>query len=394
MKIIHYCQYIWGVGHLFRTLEICRALAEDEVMLVAGGPEVDIDLPGHVQLFRLPGLMTGRNYDGLFPTDADRTLEAVCRERKQLLYALFEQQRPDVLMIELYPFGRKAFRFELDPLLTDIRSGRLRRTQVLCSLRDILVEKSDSAGYEARVVKTINRYFDALLIHADPSVVTIDDSFSRVRDLQVPVVYTGYVAARPPHGAGRLLRRQLGIAENERLVVASAGSGKAGIVLLEPLLEATALLEAETPVHLHVFTGPFMPEEEFQMLAGRCDNRLTVKRFTSRFLSYLAAADLSISMGGYNTSMNILAAGVPALIWPYPGDREQGLRAARMADLGVAAVIRERDLRPRPLADLIRQKLSRARAAKPRIDLEGARNTARWIHAAAAGLVQTKNPQR
>ncbi|KPJ77455.1 MAG: hypothetical protein AMJ54_08105 [Deltaproteobacteria bacterium SG8_13] len=382
MKIIYYCQYIWGVGHFFRTLEICRALTDHEVILVAGGPEVAVDLPVHVRPFHLPGLMTDRNYDGLFPTDAGRTLEEVQLERKRQLYTLFEKQRPDAFIIELYPFGRKAFRFELDPVLADIQSGRLHRTRVFCSLRDILVEKSDPADYEARVVKTLNRYFDALLIHADPSLVTIDLTFSRVRDLKPPIVYTGYIAARPPPDAGRSFRKKLGIRESDRLVVASAGSGKAGIVLLEPLLEAAARLGDELALHLHVFTGPFMPEEEFQLLASRSNNRLKVRRFTSRFLSYLAAADLSVSMGGYNTSMNILATGVPALIWPYPGDREQGIRAGRMAQLGAAGVIRDQDLRPEPLAELIRQKLQGPARSSPRVDLEGARNTARWIHSA------------
>ncbi len=385
MKIIHYCQYIWGVGHFFRTLEICRALAGHEVILVAGGPEVDVDLPDHVRSFRLPGLMTDRNYDGLFPTDAGRTLEEVRRERKQLLYELFARQRPDALIIELYPFGRKAFRFELDPVLAGIRSGRLHRTRVFCSLRDILVEKSDPIAYEERVVKTLNRYFDAVLIHADPSLVAIGQTFSRIQDLQVPIVYTGYIAARPPPGVGRKLREELGFGASDRLVVASAGSGKAGIVLMEPLLEAAAGLEGDHRLHLRVFTGPFMPEEEFQRLARRSNQRIEVKRFTSRFLSYLSAADLSVSMGGYNTSMNILATGVPALIWPYPGDREQGLRAARMAQVGAADVIRDRDLQPKPLADMMRQKMSAPASRSRQIDLDGAQNTARWIQSAVSG---------
>ena len=56
MKIILYCQYVWGMGHLFRSVELARALSEHDVILVAGGREVDIELPEHVTLVRLPGL--------------------------------------------------------------------------------------------------------------------------------------------------------------------------------------------------------------------------------------------------------------------------------------------------------------------------------------------------
>lgn len=379
MRIIYYCQHIWGVGHFFRTLEICRALEGHEIILVTGGPEVTVELPAHVRSFRMPGLMTDRNYDGLFPTDTNRTLEDVRQERKKMFYSLFEKERPDALIIELYPFGRKAFGFELNPVLKDIRSGRLKCSAVFCSLRDILVEKSDQAAYEARVVDVLNRYFDALLIHADPKLVTLDRTFSRVGDLVIPVVYTGYIAPKPPPDSGRLLRKQLNIDDRALFVVASAGGGKAGIVLLEPLLESFAYLNLGRDIHLHVFTGPFMPEDEFTSLAHQSNANIKVRRFTSRFLSYLTAADLSVSMGGYNTSMNILTTGVPALIWPYPGDHEQGLRAARLADIGAAGVIRAKDLQPAQLAELMQSRLVTSTCGHYQVDLEGAVHTAEWL---------------
>ncbi|MBW1816456.1 MAG: glycosyl transferase [Deltaproteobacteria bacterium] len=383
MKIIFHCQHIWGVGHFFRALEICRALKEHELILVTGGAHLERGLPDHVRHFCLPGLMTDRNYQGLHPTDPDRSLEDVCQERKELLGALFTKECPDVFLVELYPFGRKAFRFELDPILKDIRSGRLRCGKVICSLRDILVEKPDPAVYESRVVNQLNLYFDALLVHADPALVTLDLTFSRVQDIDIPVVYTGYIASEPSPHPGNELRKELNIDPEEHLVVASTGGGKVGIVMLEPLLEGFPRLASGTPIHLHAFTGPYMPEKEFSFLSSHAGPRVKVRRFTSRFLAYLGAADLSVSMGGYNTIMNILSTGVPALVWPYPGDQEQGLRASRLAELGVLDVIAERDLKPERLAALVRGKLGFSIRRSHSIDLSGAVNTARWMSACA-----------
>ena len=45
MNIIFYCQYVWGMGHLVRSLEFARALADHDVTLLAGGPEF-LDDPG------------------------------------------------------------------------------------------------------------------------------------------------------------------------------------------------------------------------------------------------------------------------------------------------------------------------------------------------------------
>ena len=102
-------------------------------------------------------------------------------------------------------------------------------------------------------------------------------------------------------------------------------------------------------------------------------------RFSSDFLSYLAAADLSVSMAGYNTCMNILAAAVPALVWPFSQNREQRLRAERLAAAGGLKVLSEADLNPDRLTVIMEQTLSqRPRLSQP-IDLNGAANTAQWL---------------
>ena len=379
MRIIHYCQHIWGVGHFFRSIEVCRALKNHDVIMVTGGPEFNAVLPDHVRLFRLPGLMTDRNYDGLFPTDNNKTFQQVKQARQELLYGLIEREAPDILIIELYPFGRKAFRFELDPVLKGIRNGHLNPCKVVCSLRDILVEKKDPVAYETRVVDILNRYFHALLIHADSNLVKLDHTFSRIADLNMPVVYTGFVSQKPPPDAREKIRRRLDLGDNEALIIASAGGGKAGIVLLQPLLESMSLLNLDRKCHLYAFTGPFMPDEEFELLKKFTNTQIQIERFSSNFLSYLAAADLSVSMGGYNTSMNLLATGVPAIIWPYPGDREQGLRAESLAGIGAATVLKEKDLQPHRMVKIIDHSLCHSGKGSYQVDLQGAENTAGWI---------------
>ena len=384
MKIILYCQHIWGVGHYFRSLEICKALKEHDIIMVTGGAEVDAPLPAHVRTFRLPALMTDRDYTGLFPTEKGQTLEKVKSERRRLLSELFEREAPDAFIVELYPFGRRAFRFELDPVLDDIRSGKLYRSLVACSVRDILVEKKDPGVYEKRVVDILNRRFDALLVHADPALITLDRTFSRLADLSIPVVYTGFITPKPITDAPRRLRSRLCIDKDTTLLVASAGGGQAGIVLMQPLLDSLAYLESDRSLVLHVFTGPYMPADEFELLQGRANSRVKVERFTPDFLSFLAAADLSISMGGYNTCMNILASRVAALVWPYPGDREQGLRAKQMEEIGAVTVLKAKDLRPRRLAAIIRSSMIAAKPLAHSIDLDGAARTAIWLQAAVS----------
>ena len=378
MKIIQYCQHVLGVGHLFRSLEISRALSAHEVILVTGGPPVETDLPEHVREFRLPDLQMDQAFKGLFSTAKDLTIEQIKEERQKQLLALFEREKPDLFLVELYPFGRKAFRFELDPVLKALREKRLGPCRVISSVRDILVEKDDHGKHEARVVKTLNRYFDGVLVHGDPDLVEIRETFAPFAEIEIPVEYTGYIACRPSVDAARRIRKKMGIGDDEILIVASAGGGNVGAPLLKSVIHAFNQLEREN-CRLQVFTGPFLDSQDFDDLQKMAPEKVAVDRFTADFISYLAAADLSVSMGGYNTTMNILATRVPALLWPFSQNREQRLRAERLADRGLLTVLRDEDLQPERLAAMMDQKLTQPTRPDVTIDLDGAANTATCI---------------
>jgi predicted glycosyltransferase len=380
MKILQYCQYVLGIGHFFRTLEIGRVLTEHEVILVTGGSEIDVRLPDHIQEFRLPGLMMDSNFKRLFTTNRAKSIHRVKSDRQKIIYNVFEKEAPDLFIVELYPFGRRAFSFEIDPILEGIRYDILQPSRVVCSLRDVLVDrKKYKASYEAKVVDILNNYFDAVLVHSDPSLLTIDATFSSIDQIAIPVVYTGFVTPKPAPNARETLRSQLQIKEDEKFIVASLGGGKVGKSLLEAVLKAFPMLDTSNRCRLSVFAGPFMEHKDFDRLQKQANKMVRVERFTSDFLSYLAAADLSISMAGYNTCMNILAAKVPALVWPFSQNREQRLRAERLSEKGTMRVLVKDDLKPSRLADVMNRMLSQPSIPKWDIDLDGANKTAKWI---------------
>jgi predicted glycosyltransferase len=109
-------------------------------------------------------------------------------------------------------------------------------------------------------------------------------------------------------------------------------------------------------------------------------DRISIRRFTPHFPAFLAAADLSVSMAGYNTCMNIAAAQVPSLVWPFSQNREQRLRAGRLAEMGGMRILEDADLEPNELADLMLRHLADRNRCDYPIDLDGAAHTADWIH--------------
>ena len=384
MKIIIYCQHVLGLGHFFRTLEIARAMETFDVILVTGGGRVEVKLPDHVREVKLPGLMNDKNFTGLYSVDPQKSVVDVKLERQEQLLDLVKNENPDFFLIELYPFGRRAFRFELIPVLNFIKDNRRMNCKVVCSMRDILVERKDRLKYESGVIDALNNWFDAVLVHSDPQLIKLGSTFSRLDKIKIPLVYTGFVTPVPNKKKVKHIRENLRLQNKKRLIVASAGGGNVGAPLLRAVVNAYNQLSSKENLMLNVYTGPYMEKEDKQYLqsftGSGTDSGIRVKEFASDFVSLLGAADLSVSMAGYNTCMNIVAANVPSLVWPFGQNQEQRERARKIARFVPMTILEDQDLMSPKFSRLIKKSLCRQNMNKhPTLNIHGAVNTATWI---------------
>ena len=381
MKIIQYCQHVLGMGHFFRSLEISRALEDEQVIFVAGGPRPEQELPENVDYFQLPGLCMNENFGGLIPTDEERSLDEVKEERTETLKKIFDQEKPDIFLIELFPFGRKAFRFELLPILDAIKEGKYGDVKVVCSLRDILVERDDDGKHENRCVKYLNKYFDLLLIHSDPKIAKLDETFSVIDDISIPLIYTGFAARKPRINVRSEIRKKRGIADDVNLMVASAGGGKVGGSLLDAILGGYAKLRPKK-TELLILTGPFLDQHFFDELVNKAAtiSGVTIEKFAPDFTDLLMGADCMISMAGYNTCMDILTTSIPSAVFPFAQNHEQRMRAEKLAKYIPLKILNNEDLNVSDMKNIIEDLLAQGRTtAVHNINLDGGLDSARAI---------------
>jgi len=208
----------------------------------------------------------------------------------------------------------------------------------------------------------------------------LEESFERVGEISVPIFYTGFVARHPANKLA-LPRKD----PKTKKIVVSTGGGKVGSELIEAAM--IALEDIKTPpVIMEVYLGPFLDPQKRQRLeaiASR-DARIQLKPFAVDFLEVLLQADVSVSMAGYNTLMDLLSTGTYGILYPFKQNREQRLRAERLSRFGNFAVIEE----PKPdvLSQEIKKALAEERAPKhqrenPPINLLGAERTREIIEA-------------
>jgi predicted glycosyltransferase len=379
-SVFFYVQNLLGIGHLRRAAVLAKAMeaAGLEVSFVSGGmPVAGLEL-GAARLLQLPPVRSADARFSALLDEAGRPIDEEWRKRRrEALLEAFATARPDLLLIELYPFGRRAFRFELLPLL-EAASGRVEPPAVFCSVRDILVEKG-KPGRAEEAAELVERYFDAVLVHGDPAVAPFSASFPQADRIAAKLRYTGYVVEprRAAAPSGRL-------PEGEVLV--SAGGGAVGRPLIEAALAARPL-SAARDLPWRIVLGPQYPEPEAGRLLAAAGPGLAVERFRPDLAALFGTCALSISQAGYNTVLELLGAGARAVVVPFSAgaESEQGARARLFGARGLLTLVEEAALGPEALAAAIDRALLRPRPAPGGgLGLDGAAQTAALVMEAVA----------
>jgi len=371
-SVLFYVQHLLGIGHLQRSLRIAEALVQEgvAVTLVCGGPPVAVPREPSLRIVQLTPV---RALDARFELvdSAGQPIDDALRDgRRAALLAAFAAARPDAVIIEGFPFARRAFRFELEPLIAAVGTASP-RPRLICSVRDIVVVRDDPRRH-SEIVERVRRDFDAVLVHGDPALIPFDVSFPAAPEIADRVVYTGYVS--PPAAAVDAASVTAG---DE--VVVSAGGGAAGHALLEAALAArrSGCLAGHS---WRLLAGTNLPEADFTALRADLPAGVAVERFCYNFVGLLRGCRVSVSQAGYNTVLDLLAARARAVLVPFAAGREteQLIRAERLAALGAAELVRENELSPQRLAAAI--EFAAARQPAPlAIDTGGAAYTARLI---------------
>lgn len=373
--LLFYCQHSMGMGHLVRSFALARALTEHFYVVVLNGGRFpnNFQAPDNIDIIQLVPL--GMGADGvLVSRDDDHTLAEAQVQRLAAILDAYHSLRPAVIVLELYPFGRRKFGFELIPLLDAATSDSSGQPHIVCSVRDLLVHgKRHQQRRDNQACDVANRYLDDVLVHADPAFARLEETFQPEHTLCPSVHYTGFVL--PP-------RQRPAAHQRCHRVVVSAGGGIVGGELFRAAIDAQPQLWNSDGLRMTLIAGPFLPEEEWrdlQLRAVGCPG-LQLLRSVPDLYDELADAAFSVSQCGYNTAMEILGSGVPALVVPYfeGNENEQMNRARRLEDLDSLRVLHPDQLDGENLAQSIRTLLT-FRPAANALSLDGAEYSAQLI---------------
>lgn len=350
MKLMIVVTHLLGTGHLSRALALAEAFAGRgwSVDVVSGGRPAPHLGSGGATLHQLPPLASdGADFATLLAADGRPADAGTFAARRAMLTGLLDALRPDILVTELFPFGRRALAAEFDALLEHARSLPA-PPLTLASVRDILAPPSKPA----RVAETERRllgFYDGVLVHSDPAVVPLEDSWPLTPAMRPLLRYTGFVVPPlPAPDAGM---------DGQGEILVTAGGGPVG----RPLFEAAALCAASAALpqrwRLLVAKGDAALADRLRAMAPT--DRLLVEPVRPDFRALLGRAAASVGRCGYNTALDCLTVGVPSVFCPFEDGREveQTIRAAILARRPGIAMLREADLTPDSLTGALQSVL-------------------------------------
>ena len=372
MSVLILTTHLLGTGHLSRALTLARGLRAQghEATVVSGGlPAPHLD-DGTTEIIQLPPVKSdGLNFTHLLTVEGAPITQDGLKARTDALVQIVRHRAPNVLITELYPFGRRVLRDEFDAALA-VAKELAHPPLILSSVRDILAPPSSekrAAWTEERLLSD----YHGILVHADPSVITLDQSWPVTQQIAPLLRYTGFVAEQLPPAASN------GPGRGDILV--TAGGGPVGQKLFETVIDAAADRDFDCQLRLLVGGG----EARLRPLRDRAASLENVYVEPTRpdFRQMLQRASLSISQAGYNTILDVALAGVRAIIAPFAegGETEQTDRARAYGNRLGLTIVPEADLSVETMCAAIQDTLCKEPPGRFDISIDGAMQSATII---------------
>jgi predicted glycosyltransferase len=376
----------YGVGHVRRSTRILRAIAEREpgsaLLLITGSPATHLmqELPQNADVIKIPTIITSGT-SGTRPPTLNMGLAELASLRGELTRRALELFEPDVFLVDNFPLGT---RLELLPALRELRH---RPTKTVLGLRDVVdpPEKVRRDWGRDGIFDLIERYYDRVLVYGIREVLDAVEAYGLSPAVAKRLSYCGYVTETgPPRATLDSIERDLGVKPG--FFLATVGGGGDGRPMLETFLSA---LENFPNRPALVIPGEFMSPEDraavhdaAQRLPG-----VVVRDHVADLPSVMAAADLVVAMGGYNTSAEIVATGARSVLVPRTWrsgehsskgktgmDAEQQVRAEGLERMGLVTVVSNGQLTSGGLADAMTRALDLqpSKEMRAQLSLDGA----------------------
>ena len=387
-RILVYSHDTFGLGNIRRMLSISTHLAnideEVSILIISGSPMLHaFRVSKRMDYVKLPSLK--RTQEGDYDVNSlGLDFQETLKLRANIILSTVMDFEPDLMLVDKKPYGVAN---ELASSLEFLKR-RVNRPKLVLLLRDILdspkatIPVWQKNGY----YDAIESMYDRVLVVGSEKIYDLTEQYKFPGACADLVRYCGYIRRDAEYRPRDVVRAELGVGEIP-LILVTAGGGEDGDQLLGCYLDVIRRGSGLPQAKTLLICGPEMSAKHsrgIRDVAAQCPGVL-VKEFTDDMISYMNAADLVVSMAGYNTVCEILSLKKRAIVVPRTKPvQEQWIRAQCMSQRGLLRAIHPARLTPDCLRRAIREELigiDRRVEGLREVDLDGLSNIGNSITA-------------
>ncbi len=354
-NILIYSHDTYGLGHIRRTMAIAGHLRSKNVnvLILTGSPIAGrFAFPENVDFVRIPGMIkkTNDEYQALsIRIDPEHALNI----RTSIILATTKTFQPDLFLVDKEPLGLKK---EVLPTLEWLQRYS-KHTRTVLGLRDIMddAETVKADWKNKNVYRLLEELYSEIWVYGRRDIYDAANEYAIPASVQEKMHFTGYLPRRVASEKVKAkTRKKFCVGSSDPMIVVTTGGGGDGFKLMDTFVSMYET-GAFTSGKAVLVTGPFMPLQERRKLAKRARKvKVKVLPFFPRMEELFGAADLVVSMGGYNTMCEILSQKTASLIIPRETPRkEQLLRAIAFKKQNLIDYISWNDLDMYKLSDKV-----------------------------------------
>ncbi len=330
-NILMYSHDTYGLGHIRRTMAIASHLMGPRIniLILTGSPIAGrFSFGERIDFVRIPGMIKKTN-DEYLPMSIKINPRHALDIRKNIITATAKTFQPHLFIVDKEPLGLKK---EVLPTLKWLRRCRP-DTRTILGLRDIMddAETVKKDWREKKVYDHLEKLYSEIWIYGIQDFYDPIDEYEISDAISRKIHFTGYIPRKiPGKDAVNKIKKELGLKSPDKLVVVTTGGGGDGYRVMDTYLATLESFSNQPPFKSVLITGPFMPKEERRDVFKRA-RRLGVRtyHFYRQMEKIFSAADIVVSMGGYNTLCEILGQGTISLVIPRETPRQEQIIRAR-----------------------------------------------------------------
>jgi predicted glycosyltransferase len=353
-RVLVYSHDTYGLGNIRRMLAVVEHLVglnpDMTALVVSGSPMVQaFRLSPRIDYIKIPCLSRGE--EGRYaPKYLDLPYDRMMHLRADLILNATLNFEPDLLLVDKKPLGLQN---ELAPALQVIKR-RIKRPKTVLVLREVFdsPQRTKSIWEKNGYHDAIDDFYDRVLVLGQREIFDTAAEYAFPESTRTRLRYCGYLGKRNRVRPPAAVRAELGLTD-EKLVVVTVGGGADGAHVLETVRrafpDATALPGARVLICMGAELGSEARVALESFAAGKA--HVSLLDFTNDMMSYMNAADLVVSMAGYNTVTEIMGLDRPGILIPRTEPvQEQWIRATRLEKHGRFMTIHPDQLTPALLA--------------------------------------------